>query len=249
MKIKRSKKGLGLYAEGGEVGLGLVEREPGDVLGEEREYTPPKKIWDDLTKTGLVGQWDKDPYAQVANAKTRKERLAGLSNFMLVGNIGKKPPGLGLVKKPSVLPMDEASRMQPAASVERGGIKAFHYTDSPFEQYDWTRLGKSTEANITDAWNPESFGMTTSKLGPWASEKNNIPNMSEHMMPVEVAGKSKKFKSLEDLHAAIIKNGGPDAYRNKLLKSGFGNVSVIDEEFGGTSYVALRPENFKITKK
>ena len=98
MKIRRSTSSLGLYAEGG----GVDDEEFGG-----RQYTPLKKIWETLTKTGLVGQYGNTPWDRIAAMQgkplTDPDRLAASFNVMggLGGNMGTIKPiapkaGLGL---------------------------------------------------------------------------------------------------------------------------------------------------------
>ena len=126
-------------------------------------------------------------------------------------------------------------------------VRAFHATSEPFETYDWGRLGDYTSKNITDADNPDSWAMRLARLGPWAHEKPLAGRLFTGTdLPVELSGKGKAYPSLDKLHDAIAKAGGPEKLRALLTDRGFGHVRVKDEEFGGNSYVGLSPETFKI---
>ena len=161
---------------------------------------------------------------------------------------GGHPTGAGM--------LDAIGQMGTAVALGTGGdgaikptmpIRAFHATDEPFPAYDWSRLGQFTRRNVTDADNPESFGMNLAELGPWAHEKPLAKLISQGTdLPVEIGGEGKTFGSLDELHGAIKDAGGPQAFRSDLISEGFGHVKVKDEEFDGYSYIGLTPEAFRV---
>lgn len=130
----------------------------------------------------------------------------------------------------------------------RMGVKAYHGTFQPFDQFDWSRLGSATKDNVSGS-SVEDWALNLARLGPWSHEKPLRNLGALHQLPVDVGGKSKSFGSLEQLERFIRRSGGPESARKKLLSEGFGNVRVKDEEFGGTSYVSLSPDNFSVIKE
>jgi hypothetical protein len=125
-----------------------------------------------------------------------------------------------------------------------GTVRGYHAAWEPFEEYDWSRLGRSTAENQAG---DGVWADNLARIGPWASEKPvNIG--APHSLPVDVGGKAKKFTSLDALEAAVRKAGGPEKFRRGMTDAGYGRISVVDEEFGGQSFVALTPENFKVAK-
>jgi hypothetical protein len=125
---------------------------------------------------------------------------------------------------------------------------AYHATQEPFENYDWSRLGQTTKDN-TSGTSVDDWALSLAKLGPWSHEKPLSKKIGMKTdLPVMLTGKEKEFKSLDHLAKAISQYGGPEALRGKLVSKGYGHVSVNDEEFGGKSYVGLSPEYFSINK-
>jgi len=127
-------------------------------------------------------------------------------------------------------------------------IKAYHTAPEPFTSYDWSRLGTTTQPNISGSPHAD-WAMNLAKIGPWASEKLLAENIVGVALPVEISGTGRAFKSLDTLEAAVRKAGGPEAFRKELVEKGFGHVRVADEEFGGKSYIGLTPETFVIRQK
>jgi hypothetical protein len=66
-------------------------------------------------------------------------------------------------------------------------------------------------------------------------------------LPVEIGGNAKTFSSLDALEKAVRKAGDPSAFRRSLVDQGYGHISVKDTEFGGRSFIALTPSNFKVS--
>lgn len=125
------------------------------------------------------------------------------------------------------------------------GIRAYHTTEKPFEAYDWSRLGAATADN-TSGTGVEDWAANLAKIGPWAHEAPLSSKMGGVDLPIDISGKAKKFKSLDALERSVVKAGGPENFRNKLVSEGFGHIRVADEEFKGTSFVGLSPESFVV---
>jgi hypothetical protein len=153
---------------------------------------------------------------------------------------GKKEVAEGIVEQALKLITGGAETAAPKV--------AYHATQEPFENYDWSRLGQTTKEN-TSGTSVEDWALALARLGPWSHEKPLSKKIGMKTdLPVMLTGKEREFKSLDHLAKAISRNGGPEALRGKLVSKGYGHVSVNDEEFGGKSYVGLSPEYFSITK-
>ena len=126
------------------------------------------------------------------------------------------------------------------------GIRAYHTTQEPFEAYDWSRLGVNTGYNTSGMTGLEDWAANLAKIGPWAHEAPLSSKMGGYDLPIDISGKGKKFKSLDALERSVVKAGGPEQFRNKLVSEGFGHIRVADEEFKGTSFVGLSPESFAV---
>ena len=130
-----------------------------------------------------------------------------------------------------------------------GPVRAYHAAYEPFTEFDFKRLGQATRPNV-EGTGVEDWAMALAKLGAWASKEPVASKMAApYSLPVDVSGKAKAFPSLDALANAIAKNGGPDAYRKKLVDNGFGHVRVKDEEMGTTSFVGLSPDTFKMFRQ
>ena len=127
-------------------------------------------------------------------------------------------------------------------------VKALHTTYAPFKNYDWSRLGEITAENA-GGMSYEKWASNLAKIGPWASEKSLMKEMGGKVaLPVEIGGNAKTFSSLDALEKAVRKAGDPVAFRQSLVKQGYGHIAVKDTEFGGRSFIALTPDNFKVTE-
>jgi hypothetical protein len=118
MKIKRSKKGIGLYDEGGEVGLGLVEREPEDeswlhLQGRKLKATGKRfgKAYDTVVNdpmsvvkavpSAIVSMADSlkpAPYDQEFNPENYG-KVTNIAKDVMLGGIGLSKMGLGPIAR------------------------------------------------------------------------------------------------------------------------------------------------------
>lgn len=201
---------------------------------------PPRGLLDVLSQT-----WP----ARLAKDAWEAVKLPGdvyQGNVSMVGEDGRTNPAvINRAADLAGLIMGGSYAAAPAMNNASGmGIKAYHSTYEPFEKYDFSKLGKVTRENTDSEW-----AQNLAKIGPWASDQSVAAKMAaSHTLPVDIGGKGKTFKSLDQLEAAIRKNGGPEKFREKLTGEGFGHVKVMDEEFGVNSFVGLSPENFTILK-
>lgn len=145
-----------------------------------------------------------------------------------------------------------AMAMMPGMKQAKAVVKplekiAYHAAYEPFAEYNWKKLGQTTEQNTTGG-DTGNWAMNLARLGPWAHEVPLSKRLgASYDLPVEIRGSEKQFKSIDALQNSIEKNGGPEKFREKLLSDGFGHISVVDEEFGNKkSFIGLSPENFRI---
>lgn len=133
-----------------------------------------------------------------------------------------------------------------AANEARMGVRAYHATSAPFERYDFSRLGEVTTPNVAGT-SVENWATNLARVGAWASDRPLAARTAQALdLPVEIAGKGRAYASLDALEQAVRRAGGPERFREESLAAGIGHIVVKDEEFGGTSYVALSPENFQV---
>ena len=132
---------------------------------------------------------------------------------------------------------DEASQV-----VDENGepLIVYHGTDADFSIFDRGLLGKNTDENASD----EAFARTA-HVGFWFSTQQ-IPWVDKHM-PVYLNFRNPlRFDSLEEMANAVGEAESVEAYLNELRSEGYDSIIVeADEEYGGTSYVALEPNQIK----
>jgi hypothetical protein len=162
--------------------------------------------------------------------------------------IGEAMNFAGMVSTPAAFGRPSANVVSMSGAKPSQPIKAYHATYEPFDEFDFGRLGSFTKDNVSGS-GVEDWAMNLAKTGAWAHEKPLAKRMGVSVdLPVEIGGKGKPFKSLDALEAAVRKAGGPDEFRAKMVSAGYGHVSVMDEEFGGRSYIGLGPDTFRILK-
>lgn len=132
---------------------------------------------------------------------------------------------------------DEASQV-----VDENGepLIVYHGTDADFSIFDRGFLGKNTDENASD----EAFARTA-HVGFWFSTQQ-IPWVDKHM-PVYLNFRNPlRLDSLEEMANAVGEAESVEAYLNQLQSEGYDSIIVeTDEEYGGTSYVALNPNQIK----
>jgi hypothetical protein len=211
----------------------------------------PADITNDLAMTGLTlgaakGLGKTGPY--LTRAADEVEGLANRAGYTLrkPANVYGSGPVLTRLADDA-----EQGKIQ-AMETDADGVLTYHGTvGDAFDSVDFQHLGKLTERNSPD-FEDGSFAQNLSKLGFWTSEEGPAsPKLSrryEKFLPFRIKGETETFNSLEELNGAINEFGGPEKYRQYLLKNGYGNIRVKDEEFGVTSYIALTPENAQAVK-
>jgi len=219
------------------------------VKGAYREATAnPLGFTGDLLSNAVQSAWDaiSVPARSMAGEPITYGDIAGLTGMVTLGAGAATAPagalrmGAAREGRAPVTFADAERAMQ-----ETPGIRAYHTTEQPFEAYDWSRLGVATGYN-TAGISEENWAVNLAKIGPWAHETPLSSKMGGVDLPIDISGKAKKFKSLDALERSVVKAGGPEKFRNKLISEGFGHIRVVDEEFKGTSFVGLSPESFVV---
>nr|DAJ54706.1 MAG TPA: PolyVal ADP-Ribosyltransferase [Caudoviricetes sp.] len=132
---------------------------------------------------------------------------------------------------------------------EGGHLKpVYHATYDEFTVFDRSKLGTLTDGNATDEnWAATShigFWFNTEDLSKRAGLGNRAEEVYLNITAPYDAG------SLESLAAQMSEYDGTPTERGAdfadwLRKNGYDGVVIRDEEFGGTSYIALEPEQIK----
>lgn len=127
----------------------------------------------------------------------------------------------------------------------------YHATDSDFTVFSREYLGENT-----DAWSEEA--QATSHIGFWFNTQNLSQNgkalyarAEEVYLNVTNPYDAGSLDGLIQAIAAVNEDGSEDPseigekFRDWLEENGYDGVRLHDEEFGGTSVVALYPEQIK----
>ena len=144
------------------------------------------------------------------------------------------------------LPMDTASRMK---RMEEMGFDtdAYHATDAVFSRFDLSKSGGSTaRALLDDSAEAQQWANNLAEAGVWTSSKPLATRTGSNIdMPLKIRGKMETYGSLEEMEAVIREHGGPKKYRAAMEDKGYDGAKVLDEEFGGESYVVFNPKNLR----
>jgi hypothetical protein len=119
-----------------------------------------------------------------------------------------------------------------------------HGTWADFDEFDFGRLGETTDANASD---PSSALAQTARMGAWFSSENvaetiGAPRTVKAYLSLQ---NPREFGSLDELTEAIDRAGDAASLRAELEADGHDGIRLQDEELGGTSYVAFRPNQIK----
>ena len=163
--------------------------------------------------------------------------------------------GGGLLKKAAkaikgtqeVLPAAEREANL-AKMLEDSAIKdrVYHSTNADIRKFSDTKLGKNTDRNASS----ESYAQTA-RVGHWFSTNplGDSPEISKAGytvdMPVYLSIKNPKREQSLDWLAQGLESKKGRAYRRELERQGYDGIVLPDEEFGGESWVAFRPEQIK----
>lgn len=131
--------------------------------------------------------------------------------------------------------------MLPFVPAMGGMVKGYHSTFDDFDKFDFSKVGSFTKGNATDT-DPNSWAMRLARLGAWFSADDLSSAMAAPIVKeANLAGEAREFGSLDELADFIEDSGGAIKARKALRAEGYDLAKVADEEFGGTSYVALHP--------
>lgn len=127
-------------------------------------------------------------------------------------------------------------------------LPVYHATYETFTVFDRSKLGALTDGNATD----ENWA-ATSHIGFWfntedLSRKAKVGTRAEEVYlnltdPYQ-AGSMEALAAQLEQYSGTPKEKG-EAFAQWLRGEGYDGVVVRDEEFGGTSYIALEPEQIK----
>ncbi|MDA8249421.1 MAG: hypothetical protein M0Z28_09590 [Rhodospirillales bacterium] len=123
------------------------------------------------------------------------------------------------------------------------GVLAHHATWEQFDKPDFSKLGESTHPNVAGMPN-ENWAMNLAKSGFWTA-KNSVADKIAAPIDMQflLNGNMKNYRSLDSLEAAIRKAGGPNEFRDSMIKNGYSHAKVKDEEMGTTSFVTFNPND------
>ena len=132
---------------------------------------------------------------------------------------------------------------------EDGRLKpVYHATYDDFTVFDRGKLGTNTDGNATD----ETFA-ATAHIGFWFSSRNlnESAGLGSRAMEAYLNIQDPyELRDIEALTAALSEYEGTPNERGEdfarwLRRQGYDGIILQDEEFGGTSYVALDPTQIK----
>jgi len=115
-----------------------------------------------------------------------------------------------------------------------------HATDGEFFAFDRGHLGKNTDANATDEAPRQmarlGFWFNTQDLRVRTAASRDVAAFLDVKRPFET--------TFEDLWDALADRNAATFIR-ELEEQGFDGIALEDSEFGGTSFVAFKPEQIK----
>lgn len=130
----------------------------------------------------------------------------------------------------------------------------YHVTEEEFDTFDLTKAGTVTDDNASD-----NYLKATAHIGFWFNTQDDISMSGDRVIASflnirepksegtlenlswEIAG-TQDYNPNEDEYDYVKAS---EAYRDSLEFNGYDGVSIEDEEFGGTSFVALQPTQIK----
>ncbi len=121
-------------------------------------------------------------------------------------------------------------------------LVVYHGTFSDFSKFSARRLGENTDGNAS------SKGYArTAKMGFWFNTQPMSGSSAGYTvdMPVYLSIQNPRREMSLDWLAQGLEGESARSYRARLVEQGYDGVVLRDEEFGGTSYIAFRPEQIK----
>lgn len=160
--------------------------------------------------------------------------------------------GGGLVKRlakgvQNALPAAEREANK-AKFLEGSAIKdrVHHGTNNDIRKFNDKKLGLNTDSNASS----EGYAQTA-RVGHWFNTKPMGQTPEEYGagytvdMPVHLSIKNPKRELSLDWLVQGLESKKGRAYRRELEEQGYDGIVLPDEEFGGESWVAFRPEQIK----
>jgi hypothetical protein len=135
-----------------------------------------------------------------------------------------------------------------AKFLEESAVKnrVYHGTMDDVRKFSDKKLGQNTDSNASS----EGYAQTA-RVGHWFNTNPMGQSPEKHGagytvdMPVYLSIKNPKREMNLDWLAQGLESKKGRAYRKELEKQGYDGLVLPDEEFGGESYVAFRPEQIK----
>lgn len=123
-------------------------------------------------------------------------------------------------------------------------LVVYHGTNADFSKFSDRKLGENTDLNASS----EPYAQT-SRVGFWFNTKPMAGKNSSAGyaldMPVYLSITNPKREMSLDWLAQGLESTKGRTYRKRLIEEGYDGIVLSDEEFGGTSYIAFRPEQIK----
>ena len=121
-------------------------------------------------------------------------------------------------------------------------LVVYHGTFSDFSKFSDRKLGENTDGNASS----ESYAQTA-RVGFWFNDRPMGGNSAGYTldMPVYLSIQNPKREMSLDWLAQGLESTKGRAYRRRLMSEGYDGIVLEDEEFGGESWIAFRPEQIK----
>lgn len=121
-------------------------------------------------------------------------------------------------------------------------LTVYHGTFNDFSVFDKSRLGENTDNNASSRGYAE-----TAHVGFWFNSRPMSSSSAGYVvdMPVYLSIQNPYREMSLDRLAQGLEQDDASEYRDNLIAQGYDGIVLSDEEFGGTSYIAFRPEQIK----
>lgn len=123
-------------------------------------------------------------------------------------------------------------------------FKVSHGTNSKFDKFDMTYLGRNTDDNASSNGYRE-----TAHIGIWFNEGGDLDVAYDTIMPCEIELENPmeagNLSCLADWVEMQDMSG--EEIREMLIEQGYDGIVLEDEEFGGTSYIVFNTNQITIS--
>lgn len=121
-------------------------------------------------------------------------------------------------------------------------LVVYHGTFSDFSKFSDRRLGENTDDNASS----QAYAQT-SRVGFWFNTKPMGSSSAGYTvdMPAYLSIQNPKTEMSLDWLAQGLESTKGRTYRRQLIADGYDGIVLQDEEFGGESWIAFRPEQIK----